>query len=386
MRINFIILVCIFICPFEGETTEMKTLPITYNAKISSFLVVEAVEDIPAGRPLGIINISSPNTAEQVLAKYYWLLKNAKFDDAAKLYSINDGSQFNFIKAIEDKSINFDRFVSIAEININHIKRWNSFVYFWGTYKDYNGRKRSFRQELNCITECRLVFNKASNISVVNDLLELNLFAYKTLKDKKYQLPDSNELKNFTKVTIKHPQSYSDANNAYPMSFYLNIDTTYKDKIVKRDSDCQSTYKDRLESSVCHFLNKFRSINVLDPQELSKFMSEIRGRPYEELISLNSFFGNKIKNKRYQPKTFVQWVNNWSSVKLLGSIENDATYFLFFLPEIDDGIEGPMQIVTFDKESDPNYSKVIYGSNDEDTYAYFHNGLFINELSLVINK
>ena len=51
-----------------------------------------------------------------------------------------------------------------------------------------------------------------------------------------------------------------------------------------------------------------------------------------------------------------------------------------------DGREDPIQIVTFDKISDPNLSTVIFGANYEDTYDYFQNGLFMTELSSVLNK
>lgn len=254
------------------------------------------------------------------------------------------------------------------------------------TFKSHDGRKRSLRQELNCTTECKLVYNKVFSKTDVDDLLELNLFAYKTLEDKQYQSVDSNKLKDFTKISIKHPKTHDDANKAFPMIFYLDMDTSYKGKIVNRQSDCGLAYKDKIELSVCHFLNKFKSINVLEPTELSDFMTEVRGRLYQEPVSLNSFSGKKITKQFYQPKTFVHWVNSWASVKLLGSIENDLTYFLFFTPEFDDGQKAPMQIVTFDKVNDPNFSKIIYGSNDEDTYAYFQNGLFMTELSLMINK
>jgi hypothetical protein len=187
----------------------------------------------------------------------------------------------------------------------------------------------------------------------------------------KNTLLNNDELKGFSKITIKHPKLIGDASKSYPLSFYLNIDKTYKDKV---------------QLAVCLFINKFDSINVLEPEKLSIFMDEIRGGASYDPVSINSFSGNKIKKAFYQDKSFVHWVKGWSSVKLLGSIENDDTYFLFLRPLFTDGREAPMQIVTFNKVDDPNYSKVIFGDNMEDTYGYFQNSLFMTELSSVMNK
>jgi hypothetical protein len=386
MKISHVILAVMLICSFNGATTELELLPITYNAKVSSFLVAEFVEDAPKGRPIDLANIESPKTAKQVLAKYYWLLKSAKYNDAAKLYDVKDGSQASFIKAIKTKSLDLAGFSNLAEVRVKHIQRWNSFVYYWLTFKSDKGQKLSLRQELNCTIECKLVFNKIFYTDDVIDLLEYNYFAYKTLAGKKYPVMNNDELKGFSKITIKHPKFIGDASKSYPLSFYLNIDKTYKDKVVSRQSDCKSEYKDKVQLAVCLFINKFDSINVLEPEKLSIFMDEIRGGASYDPVSINSFSGNKIKKAFYQDKSFVHWVKGWSSVKLLGSIENDDTYFLFLRPLFTDGREAPMQIVTFNKVDDPNYSKVIFGDNLEDTYGYFQNSLFMTELSSVMNK
>ena len=386
MKINIVILAVMLICSFNGAATEIKLLPITYSAQVSSYLVAEFVEDSNPSRPLVIANVVSPKTAEQVLAKYYWLLKNTKFDEAAKQYAVDDASQSNFIKAIKSKSIDLAGFSNLAEVRIDHIQRWNSFVYYWLTFKSNKGQKLSLRQELNCTIECKLVFNRIFYTDDVIDLLELNYFSYRTLAGKKYRAMNADELNGFSKITIQHPKYSGDADRSYPLSFYLNIDKTYKDKVVNRKSDCKSTYQDRIELSVCLFINKFDSINVLESEKLSTFIDKIRGGESNGPVTLNSFSDNKIKKEFYQNKSFVHWVNNWSSVKLVGSIENDVTYFLFFKPMFTDGREDPIQIVTFDKISDPNFSTVIFGANYEDTYDYFQNSLFMTELSSVLNK
>ena len=217
-------------------------------------------------------------------------------------------------------------------------------------------------------------------------MIELNLFAYKTLEGQKYSPVTIDKLKRFSKINIKHPKSSDIVHNKFPLTFYLNLDKSQKDIVVSKSNDCKSDFKDKVQLSVCHFLNKFEIIDTLDSDALSKFISEIRGEPNADPISLNSYSGNRIKKIFYQSKTFVHWVKSWSSIKLVGSIENEFTFFLFFKPMFDDGREDPIQIVTFDKIGDPSFSKTIYGNNGEDTYDYFQNSLFITELSSVINE
>ncbi|EAS62651.1 hypothetical protein L4D04_21765 [Photobacterium angustum] len=386
IKMKFFILVIVAIYSCKVFSAKLELLPITYDSHNSSFILSEFVEDTTDGRLLKLADIKSPRTAEQVLAKYYWLLKNGNTDKASSLYYIDDGSQEKFIKAIKSKNLKLEGFKNLSEVKINHIQRWSSFVYLWVTFISDTGQEFSLKEKVNCTSECKIVFTRFLEKNEIDELLELNLFTYKTLEGKIYRSLSQSDLIDFTKVTVNHPKDLGGVNKTYPMSFYLNFDKTYREKIVSRKDDCNITYKSNVELAMCVFLNKFESINVLESEKLAKFISEVRGGSYREAIVVMRYSGKHIEKQFYQPKPFIQWVNSWSSMKLLGSLENESTYFLFFKPKFESGREGPIQVVTFDKINDPNYSTAIYGNNGEDTYLYFQNEVFLTELSNIIGE
>ncbi|NRB77099.1 MAG: hypothetical protein HRU38_00285 [Saccharospirillaceae bacterium] len=377
---NKIIIFFCIVLPCISNASEINYWPINeHNGKLN-FLFSE--QSISSPKELKLENYANPKDSYEVLSKYFWLLSQGNFDEAQELHYVDDGSKEQFRDAINTGKLKFKKFSDLKKVNITSTQYWDGVVYYWLEFIPKTGKKLPWMPwifSINCDVECKVVYSFTLSFSFASDgkdkLLGLN--AGIIYEEKVRTVIDKQDLDGFLEIQVSNPES---KNSIYPIKYYLKLNKVKENNVVP-SANCSDDYEEQLSLSICNFINDTYKVDVMNYDKLEEYANVLRGRETDQPFFYNDIEAGTVKYGFFSShKMFINWVQDWSRVEILGSLESDQMFYLLIKPYIGNAAEA-MQVIVFDKDSDPDLTKVILSYEYDRIWSYLHNPLFVNALT-----
>lgn len=346
-------------------------------------MMLTASEHISASRKGEILILSEKvdmSSPKSVIANYYWLLKNQKLSNIAKLYTSKDGSRQKFEQELNSKRLKLNKFSSLESVRITGVQKWDEFSVYELQLFAKNKRKMNWKEKVVCEKQCYLVFDLLEN-TPASELLDISKMTYLESTRVFGDLTNKIKFKNKPiKITVHHPDSGVYKGKKLPLIYRLDLVRYAKSDVIDRNVNCEQ-YKTMDTAAFCQFLRETEQVDSADESELAKYLAQVTGKPGASVVTVNENKTGSMKSVLYSAKAFVILVNKWQSIKLIGYIESDLTRFVLFEPTTKNKKTLPIQAVSFAIGAESKSNKLIYGSNWEDGYLFFYNNIFMNGLN-----
>ena len=382
MKIKQLILFLIFGVTFgqQAIAVERKEWSIISHNGESMFAASQQLKATRNGFELELTSKARFDSAQNLLSHYYWLLKEQKIKQVARLYTNKDGSRAKFENAITTNKLNLTKYSTLNKVQITSIQQWDSFTVFGVKLFNAQNKSMSWQERVVCESRCYMVFAIVDN-SQASDLLDLSKMTY--LESKRLNGDMTNKLKFKSQpieFSVSHPEGglYQGKKNEFNFKFALQ---RFKGaQTVSRKKDC-TIYKSVETIAFCQFLNESNQVDSENQAAIERFVESTTAKPKGNGIMMNENRGGIVQRVIFSSNAFLARVNKWQSVELLGYVNSHSTRFVIFRPFISDNSVQPIQVVSFAIDETKKTNRLIYGSNWEDGYLFFYNSIIANELN-----
>ncbi|KHT55567.1 hypothetical protein RJ41_04270 [Alteromonas marina] len=382
MKIKQIVLFLIFGFTFGQQTiaVERKEWSIISHKGESMFAASQHIEATRKGFELELSSKARFDSAQNLLSHYYWLLKEQKIKQVARLYTNKDGSRAKFENAITTNKLNLTKYSTLNRVQITSIQQWDSFTVYGVKLFNAKNKSMSWQERVVCEIRCYMVFAIADN-SQASDLLNLSKMTYLESKRLNGDLTDKLKFKSKPiEFSVSHPEGGLYQGKKKEFNFKFAMQRFKGTQTVSRKKDC-SIYESLETIAFCQFLNESNQVDSENRAAIEEFVKSITAKPQGNGVMMNENRGGMVQSIIFSSNAFLARVNKWQSVKLLGYVDSDSTRFVIFRPFISDNSVQPIQAVSFAIGETKKSNRLIYGSNWEDGYLFFYNNIVANKLN-----
>lgn len=324
----------------------------------------------------------------KTLRSYYEALSLSNTANIESLLSELDGSKefyLNFVKKCPDCNDNYSR---LEKVRIISEQRWGAYRHFRIELLG-KGRAMEWKVTLLCVDDC-----KVSKIFEIDEEAERFLNVHLSIQydfNKKTGTKTNSKNIDFNNgdwLTFSVEPPVSTDGVQEPIVFHILLNK-FTGMILNRES-CNSL--SRVSKVICDFQNVVReitsSVNNVGGYSLQSYIKGDIDKwggerdtiwPFVNILKNSVSGSKKIVRKRYAEQAFIQYLNNWKAIRVVGSVSSKYSKYLFILPILENDATAPFQLVMVD-ENAPNNSrdKLVFGHNFEDQYDLFYNSYFSN--------
>jgi len=310
----------------------------------------------------------------KLLSRYYDLLKKQKTDDIYDLFYEQDKSKERLKTFIEKGNLKLDKYKELSEVSVLDSVRWGNQIFFTLRLEKIHGRSMDWSETVICNPKCYLKFD---------------LDTYGQNKDKHFlhsvkssfwdALAQGHFLSGTRDISKSMILSFFPAGSDSGDQIKVYLGLTKKKHKILNGQDC-SSYKDRYIQSFCEQFLFIKSLDVFNKEQIDSYVQD-----RSILRSESMLFSLKLNQqhlvKSYSNKAFIQSVNSWKSVDVIGVVQTSDVVYVLYQPVDESGEKRPLQMVTYDRLS----KKTSFGYNDA-FYRLFYQHVFVKALNNVVNK